>query len=169
MGIRIETQTPDHAGGLFAALSDPRVYTHLDEDPPSSVSELRARLERLTAGGPPDGSARWFNWTVFDDAEIVGYVQATLTGETASIAYVIAPAAWGRGIASEACRQMLEILLRDAAPRRFVADAARENLRSRRLLARLGFALTHQTATDAFYAAGAAELATSLRSRRDSL
>ena len=57
MGIRIETQTPDHAGGLFAALSDPRVYTHLDEDPPSSVSELRARLERLTAGGPPDGDA----------------------------------------------------------------------------------------------------------------
>lgn len=168
-GVRIEPQTPDHAAGLFAALSDPRLYAHLDEGPPASVSQLRARLELLAAGGPPDGSELWYNWTVFDAAAIVGYVQATLIGDTASIACVLTPTVWGRGVAGEACRQMLAALLRDTAPVRFVADAARDNDRSRRLLARLGFALTHETVTDAFYAVAAADVAASLTVRRDSL
>ncbi|GKY86596.1 GNAT family N-acetyltransferase [Sinisalibacter aestuarii] len=168
MATRIEKQTPHHAEGLFSALSDPRIYTYLDEAPPASPAALRARLERLQSGGPANGSERWLNWTVFHDEAIAGYVQATVSGDgSVNIAYVLMPDFWGRGIAFEACRQMLAELLRDHAPARFIADADRHNTRSRDLLARMGFTLIRETATEACYAADPAEVAAMLRTSRD--
>lgn len=164
MSTRIERQTPHHAAGLLNALSDPRIYTHLDEDPPESVAALRARLERLQVGGSADGSERWLNWTVFHNDRVAGYVQATVfTDRSVSIAYVLTPDLWGQGIAHHACRAMLTALLHEEAPTRFLADAERDNTRSHRLLERLGFARQREVGEDVFYTADPADVAARIR------
>lgn len=162
---RIEPQSPDHAEGLFAALSDPAIYRWLDEAPPESLLALRARLERLQSGGSADGTERWFNWTVFHQGKIVGYVQATAFAQGAtSIAYVLNPAVWGQSVAYDACSQMLAQLCAEIAPQRFTAEAERGNIRSHRLLRRLGFAETGTVGGEVQFAADPEALTT----RRDS-
>ena len=156
----IEKQDPSHAEGLWVALADPRIYRFLDDAPPSDREQLRQRLLRLALGGSADGSEIWYNWTVFHDSQIVGYTQATVHDDrSASIAYVLAPAVWGRGVAYCACQQMIRHLLQAVRPLVFTADAVIGNLRSRRLLERLGFILEREDETDACYRATPAMLA----------
>ena len=137
--VRIEKQSPEHAVGLFAALSDERTYAFLDERPPASVEAVRDRIVRLAAGAPPGSGETWLNWTVFDGGTIVGYTQATIAEDgSADIAYVLHPDAWGRSIGYDACSLTLEELRSYPDVRRIVADTAEGNRRSRALLERLG-------------------------------
>ena len=146
-------QGPDHAEGLFAALTDPRIYAFLDGDPPGSVEEVRDRVERLMAGGPPDGSETWLNWTVFCGESVVGFTQATIeTQGTASLAYVLSPAVWGRGVAQLAAELTMTELASRHGISHLLADTETANLPSQRLLHRLGFAETHRRGSDIFYA-----------------
>ena len=148
----IEPLDVHHVDGLFTALSDRRVYAFLDEGPPASRQRLRDRIERLKAGGPPDRRERWLNWAVIHDGWVVGYVQATIDVEaTARIAYVLSPPAWGRSIAYRACRMMLRELRADHAVIRIVADTEVGNLRSQKLLQRLGFHRTGREGGDLLY------------------
>ena len=137
--ISLETQVPDHAQGLFTALQDPRIYRFLDEDAPATIDAVRQRIIRLSKGGPPDGSERWLNWTVFRNDRIVGTTQATVTpGNRASIAYVMSPDVWGTGVAATAVTRMTQALVRQFATTHFIADTETGNLASQRLLVRLG-------------------------------
>ena len=52
--VRIERQHPDHAEGLFAALSDDRIYAFLDDGRPESVEAVRQRILRLMRGAPTE-------------------------------------------------------------------------------------------------------------------
>ena len=149
----IEPLDVQHVDGLFAALSDGRVYAFLDEGPPASRQWLRERIERLKAGGPLDRRERWLNWAVIHDGSVVGYVQATVDAEaTAQIAYVLSTQAWGRSVAYRACRMMLRILWADHGVIRIVADTETGNVRSQRLLQRLGFRRTGRKGNDLLYA-----------------
>jgi len=150
---RLEAQRPAHAPGLFAALSDRRIYDFLDEGPPASVEDMRATILRRL-DGPQDGSADlWLNWTVFAGDTIAGYTQATVNpaAARADIAFVLSPAFWGQGVAAQACRLMFSQLFERFGPLTLHADTALGNDRSRRLLARLGFALARETGAGAFY------------------
>ena len=152
---RIEPQETHHAEGLFQALSDPRIYDFLDEGPPASRDWLLNRIEKLKSGGPPDRSERWLNWVVIHDGVIVGYTQATVAADgTATVAFVLCSQAWGRSIAYRACRSMLRALWNDPAVTRIVADTEAGNVRSQRLLARLGFRQTGRQGKDLFFALG---------------
>jgi RimJ/RimL family protein N-acetyltransferase len=55
------------------------------------------------------------------------------------VAYAIGSAFWGRGIASEAVAQMLDIVATDLGVKRFFVVVERANCRSLRLAGRLGF------------------------------
>jgi RimJ/RimL family protein N-acetyltransferase len=73
---------------------------------------------------------------------LVGFVQATVfPDQSAGIAYVLSSARWGQGIASEAVVAMCDELRAHYDVARFSAVLKRENARSVRLLARLGFLL----------------------------
>ncbi|MDT0684183.1 GNAT family N-acetyltransferase [Roseicyclus sp. F158] len=148
----IEPQDPSHADGLYAALRDRRIYTFLDQEPPTSVEGVRERIERIGRGAPPGTGQTWLNWTVFDRGTVVGYTQATIdAGGVASLAYVLTPRVWGRSIAFAACDLTIAELEALPAVVEITADTEEGNARSHALLRRLGFQRTHQAGEDVFY------------------
>ena len=98
---------PEHAAEMAEVLSDPALHTFIG-GAPLPPDALRARYERLAAGSP-DPAQRWLNWVISlrDDGELVGTVQATITGRTAEIAWVVGTPWQGRGIAGEAARALV--------------------------------------------------------------
>ena len=139
--VVLEPQLAEHADEMFVLLSDPAIYEY-ENEPPASLEWLRARFARLEGRGSPDGEQLWLNWVVrLPAAGLIGYVQATVlpTGR-AAIAYVFGSRYWGRGHAREACELMMAELGHRYGVRTLYAVFKRRNVRSARLLERLGFA-----------------------------
>ena len=138
--LALEPQLEAHADAMYALLQDPAIYRY-ENEPPHAVHWLRERFRRLESRTSADGSEQWLNWVVrLRDGELIGYVQATLCeASPAAIAYVFASAWWGRGYASEAVAAMMEELAANYGARWFSAVLKGDNVRSVRLLERLGF------------------------------
>lgn len=93
---------------MVAVLGDERLYAFTGGRPPT-LAELRARYARLVVGRSPDGTEQWRNWIVrLGDGRAVGTVQATITdtGRAAEVAWVIAMAWQGQGLAAEAAEEL---------------------------------------------------------------
>jgi RimJ/RimL family protein N-acetyltransferase len=137
----LEPQVAAHAERMYALLQDPAIYRY-ENEPPQSVDWLRERFSRLESRTSADGSEQWLNWVVrLRDSELRGYVQATVCeASPTAIAYVFASTWWGRGYASEAVAAMMEELAANYGIHAFSAVLKHDNLRSIRLLERLGFA-----------------------------
>ncbi|GAA3681091.1 RimJ/RimL family protein N-acetyltransferase [Lentzea atacamensis] len=97
----------EHAAEMATVLADPALHTFTG-GAPLSPEALLARYERLVAGSP-DPAQRWLNWVIRlrADDRLAGTVQATITGRTAEIAWVVGTPWQGRGIASEAARGLV--------------------------------------------------------------
>ena len=136
----LEPLVAGHAEALYEVLSEPELYRYLDYGPPPSLEHLRSVYEELEARVSPDGSQLWLNWAVRPHGRApVGFVQATVGGADAWVAYVLARESWGRGFASEAVRAMIGHLRSACGVTRFLATTDEGNERSVRLLRRLGF------------------------------
>jgi RimJ/RimL family protein N-acetyltransferase len=138
--LTLEPQTAAHAEEMFAVLSDPAIYEY-ENEPPPSLEWLRARFTKLESRLSANGQERWLNWVIrLPTSELIGYVQATVDpGGRAAIAYELASAYWGRGLARQAVRAMLAELVEHYQVHNLIAVFKRNNLRSMRLLERLGF------------------------------
>jgi RimJ/RimL family protein N-acetyltransferase len=139
-GLALEPQTEAHAEAMFEVLSDPAIYEH-ENEPPPSIDWLRGRFRRLETRRSGDGTQQWLNWVIrLPSGELIGYVQASVQQDgSAAIAYELASAYWGRGLARRAVEAMVGELVRHHGVTRLVAVAKATNLRSIRLLERLGF------------------------------
>jgi len=139
--LTLEPQVAGHADAVFGALCDPALYAYEDA-PPASLEWLRTRFARLETRQSADGREQWLNWVIrLPSGDLIGYVQATVyPGGSAAIAYVLASAHWGRGLATRATAAMIDELVDHYAVDRLSAVAVRKNRRSIRLLERLGFA-----------------------------
>jgi ribosomal-protein-alanine N-acetyltransferase len=127
---------------MFGVLNDVALYTFLDSAPPKSVESLRERYAKLEIGVSPDGSQRWLNWIVVLPTEgPIGFVQATVIGPTAWVAYVLGRAHWSRGYAAEGTGAMLSHLAESLSVSVFRATVELANARSIALLRLLGFRL----------------------------
>ena len=137
----LEPRVRAHAEAMFDVLGNPALYRYLDEAAPPSVDHLRRLYTRLEARLSPDSSQVWLNWVVRRPGlPLLGYVQATvMPNNTAWVGYVFSAQYWGRGYATQAGKAMLEHLVSDYGVRRFLASVDVANLRSTRLLQRLGF------------------------------
>lgn len=140
--LGLEPQTAAHAEEMFAVLVDPAIYEY-ENEPPPSVEWLHARYSKLESRLSPDGREQWLNWVIrLPTYRLIGYVQATVRpGGRAAIAYVLCSAYWGRGFATQAVEAMIAELVAHYRVRSLSAVLKRENLRSWRLLERLGFSL----------------------------
>lgn len=138
--LTLEPQTVAHAEEMFRVLADPAIYQH-EGEPPASRAALCERFARLESRRSPDGREQWLNWVIrLPTSELIGYVQATVRPDgDAAIAYQLASAYWGRGLARAAALAMIAELAERYGVRRLSAVFKRENLRSQRLLERLGF------------------------------
>jgi ribosomal-protein-alanine N-acetyltransferase len=140
--LTLEPQRAAHAEEMFVVLSDPAIYEH-ENEPPPSLEWLRARFTKLESRRSPDGQEQWLNWVIrLPTSELIGYVQATVRANgRAAIAYALCSAYWGRGLARQAVQAMISELVEHYQVRSLSAVLKRENVRSRRLLERLGFSL----------------------------
>lgn len=131
------------APALFAALDHPDVGRFIGGPDVTTLEALETRIRRVVAGPPVDRSAeRWLNFVVSrrSDGHVLGRLEATVHGDWAEFALVFGPSYWGRGHATEAARWLVDHLMRTTGAREVLASVDPHNVRSIRLLERLGFA-----------------------------
>lgn len=109
--LDLEPLRADHAGEAAVAFDDVALHTFTGGRP-ATAEELHRRYARQVVGHSPDGSQGWLNWLLRSraDGRLVGTVQATVqrddTGLVAEVAWVVATAHQGRGLAREAATAM---------------------------------------------------------------
>lgn len=147
MTVRLDPLAVSDAAEMAVVLADPDLYTVIGGHPPTE-KELRQQYERQVVGRSADGTEEWLNWVVRVDGAAAGYVQATVhDGSRAVVAWVIGSAWQGRGIATEAARQMLG-LLRERGVDRIEASIEPGHAPSERVAERIGLVATGELDDD---------------------
>jgi RimJ/RimL family protein N-acetyltransferase len=140
--LHLEPLAVSHAAEAARAFADARLHAFTG-GAPADEEALRDRYTRQVAGHSPDGTQTWLNWMLRrrDTAELVGTVQATVSGETAELAWVVAVPHQGHGFAVEAAQAMAG-WLRGSGVRRFVAHIHPDHAASAGVARALGLAPT---------------------------
>ncbi|MCX5142017.1 MULTISPECIES: GNAT family N-acetyltransferase [unclassified Streptomyces] len=127
-----------YADEMARVLADPALHTFTG-GAPEDADALRARYERQTAGSP-DPAELWWNWVlrVRDEDRLAGYVQASVRGSRAEIAWVTGAEWQGRGYAKEAARGLVAHLLGGGAVRTVIAHIHPEHAASAAVAAAAG-------------------------------
>jgi RimJ/RimL family protein N-acetyltransferase len=114
------------------------------------VRELRARFAAWESRRSPDDAELWLNWVVRDqrDERALGWVQATVRGDAASVAYALLPAERGVGAASDAVRALVRWLHSRLGVRTVTAEIDEANAASARVAVASGFERTIRRAGD---------------------
>jgi RimJ/RimL family protein N-acetyltransferase len=135
--LRLEPLAPEHAEALRAIWSDPEVARFLISRP-ASPAELDALFARNLEAGRRLGM-----WAVRERASgaVVGRVGFFVFGERErpELAFLLARAAWGRGLAREAAGAALAAGFGALAFREVVALVRPRSARALRVLGKLGF------------------------------
>ncbi|MEU8674153.1 GNAT family N-acetyltransferase [Streptomyces sp. NPDC048560] len=110
-----------YAQEMAVVLLDPALHTYTG-GAPEDADTLRARYERQSAGSP-DPAELWWNWVlrVREEDRLAGYVQATVRGSRAEVAWVVGTGMQGRGYAKEAAGGLVVHLLGGGVVRTVVA------------------------------------------------
>jgi RimJ/RimL family protein N-acetyltransferase len=129
----------DDADELTPLLSEAPLRQWLRAD---DAAGLRERFAGWETRRSPDGREAWLNWVVraADGGRALGWVQATVRGDAASVAYALLPSERGAGVASEALRALVPWL--GAASVTAAIDDA--NVASGRVAAAAGFERTER-------------------------
>jgi [ribosomal protein S5]-alanine N-acetyltransferase len=138
--LTLEPIVSIHARRLFKHLKDDRLY-RFHGGQPASEAQLKRRFETWLARKSPDGSQSWLNYALKrkEDDAYVGWVQATIAGNVATIGYDIFAEHWRHGYAREACTELIHSLFHEHGVSCVVAVVDTENVPSIRLLEALGF------------------------------
>jgi RimJ/RimL family protein N-acetyltransferase len=133
--------TAEHADELAGLLEDAFVRDALGV---ADVEGLRRRFAAWESRRSPDGEERWLNWIVREraDGRALGWVQASVRGATASIAYALLAAERGRGAASDAVRAMIRWLTAELGVTDLTASIAPANLASAHVARAVGLEAT---------------------------
>ncbi len=135
--LLLEPVRSEHAASLFAPLQDPRLYTYIPDDPPTSLEALQDRYRRWERRISPDGREVWLNWIAraLASGEWVGTFQATITEDhQALLAYMIFPSYQRQGFACEGCLSVIEHLVERYGVKFIAAEIDMRNASSIALL-----------------------------------
>lgn len=141
--LDLEPVTDDHLPLLVELNSDPEVMAFIlgrAATPEETYAEWRRRLDRQS--DPARGLGYWAG---FEDGTFVGWWSASSFAghrELAGVGYRLRRVAWGRGLATEGARRMVDQAFTDPAVERVVASTMAVNAGSRRVLEKVGFAHT---------------------------
>ena len=146
--LLIEPLAHEHIDGLFVALDDDRVGRFIGGPDVTTPEALHERFDRIASGPGPDWpTEHWHNWIArrAADGVIIGRLEATTYGETretgewAEVAYLLGPAFWGQGYATEGVSWMLDHLRDELGVAECWAAIHPDNTSSVHLVERLGF------------------------------
>ena len=98
VAVVLEPLRVEHAEEMAGVLADPGLYRFTGGEPPS-VDELSARYAAQVGGR--SGAQWWLNWVIRARGVPAGYVQATVEGGVAELAWVVGVGHQGRGLARE--------------------------------------------------------------------
>ncbi|HEY3336067.1 MAG TPA: GNAT family protein [Candidatus Limnocylindrales bacterium] len=136
--------TPGDAARFAAYRSDPMVARYQSWDAPYPLERAEAFVGWL-AGRHPDEPGEWFQLAIAERS-----VPDVLVGDCGfrsrpddpaivDVGFTLAPAAQGRGLATEAIGELLRYLFEERVKHKVCADCDTRNQGSWRLLERLGF------------------------------
>jgi RimJ/RimL family protein N-acetyltransferase len=145
-GVLVALRAAD-ADELAGLLEEPQLREWLRAE---DVAELRERFAVWESRRSPDADELWLNWVIRDrpDGRALGWVQATVLGDTASVAYALLPAERGLGIASDAVRSLVRWLHGRLEVRSVTAEIDDANAASARVAVAAGFERTIRRAGD---------------------
>lgn len=135
-----------HAEEMAAVLFDPALHTYTG-GAPEDAGALRARYQRQSAGSP-DPAELWWNWVLRLRTEgyLTGYVQATVRGARAEVAWVVGTRWQGNGYAKEAAAGLVRHLLDQGAVHAVVAHIHPDHAASAAVAAAAGLLPTDERA-----------------------
>jgi RimJ/RimL family protein N-acetyltransferase len=138
--------TAADAAELAPVLDDQALHRYIGGEP-LAPAQLEERYRRLEAGAPAGRGEEWLNWVIRrrDDGRAVGTAQATIRGDTALVAWVVATAWQGRGYAKAAARALVAALA-DARGLNVVANIHPDHAASERVAQAAGLTLTDRWA-----------------------
>ena len=88
---------------MVDVLADPTLYTFTGGEAPT-LAQLEDRYRHQSAGSPRSGEI-WHNWILRLDGTAIGFVQATVEGAGAELAWVVGTPWQGSGFGTEASRE----------------------------------------------------------------
>ena len=127
----------DDAEALFPVLSDAEVMTWWSSGPHATVDETRDYLRFNAAEG--EGHLCWAITLAGDDTALGWVILIERREGVAEVGYILARGHWGRGIAREAVKEIIDFGFEHLSLRRIYADTDPDNSGSIALLERLGF------------------------------
>ncbi len=127
-----------HAVEMVPVLGEEDLYRFTGGLPPT-LEQLTERYQFQVAGSRA-GIEKWFNWVirVGRDGPAVGFVQATVIGSSADVAWVVGVKWQGNGFAREAGSEMIA-WFRDQGMSSFAAHIHPEHKASQGVARSLGF------------------------------
>jgi RimJ/RimL family protein N-acetyltransferase len=141
--VVLEPLRVEHAGEMAGVLADAELYRYTGGEPPSA-DELRTRYAAQVRGR--SGAQWWLNWVIRARGseaagEPAGYVQATVEGGIAELAWVVGVAHQGRGLARESVG-LVAAWLRGQGVVRLIAHVHPDHAASEALARGVGMAPT---------------------------
>ena len=137
--LRLEPLRPCHADALYRLYAEPEVARFL-----LRRAETRAEFEEIFERSLRFAESHGM-WAIFarEGSELLGRVGFYAFGEAArpELAFLLAPSAWGRGIATEACRAALAHARSRHRWSEVIALVRPANAAAMRVLDKLGFAV----------------------------
>jgi len=155
--IIFEILKVEHAGKVFNAFKDDRIYKYIPLLRYATTRELEERYNTLSSKGPNDGTCVWLNWILRDKIihQYIGWIQATIYNNgKAALAYIIFPKYWRQGYAKEACGSIIEHIFGTYSIESIFVEIDTKNEASIKLVKSLGFILVGEK-KDADYFNGA--------------
>jgi ribosomal-protein-alanine N-acetyltransferase len=137
--LRLRHFAPSDLDALCGITRDPEVMRYIGHGRPLSREETGVNLSNLISAFRRRGFGRWALVGKGSGA-LVGYCGLSLSNEEVGVelAYMLARGEWGRGLALEAGRASLRYGFEKLGLPAVAGLTLRENLRSRRVLERLG-------------------------------
>ncbi len=141
MKCRIRKWELSDAKDLAAALSNKKVQDNLRDGLPYPYTEQDGK-EFISAMLSADENET-FAFAIIVDDKVVGSIgifrQGNIHSQTAELGYYIAEEYWGKGIMTEAVKQICEYVFGDSDIIRIYAEPFANNIASCRVLEKVGF------------------------------
>ena len=133
---------------MAPVLADPSLYEFTGGEPPT-LDTLQQRYRNQTAGSDKSDEV-WCNWIIRTKTgeRAVGFVQATVTGHSADLAWVVGVRDQGRGFATEGAAAACEWLAINNAVSHIEAHIHPEHVASLAVAARIGLIPTGELDND---------------------
>ncbi|MBE0549463.1 MAG: GNAT family N-acetyltransferase [Rubrivivax sp.] len=135
--VRLRRATPEDAPALFLAAASPDVMKYMEWAAQASDAETRTHLEGATQRWA-DGTE--YQWIVEERStgNLAGTISCRPSAHAADFGYFLARSHWRRGLAHKAGTLVVSWLKAQPEILRIWATADAENIRSHKVLERLG-------------------------------